>query len=212
MRNLLSRKNELIGGFMMFIGKTIPFVKAFVDELDRALKRKVPDAGLTRIQREWVGFCLVAILVTNSVCWKRFERASLGTRSAKSLSWMFRQTNRFWQVVLQASVSVILAKYGITGGVIVVDDSEKKRAKQTKRIYKAHKVKDKKTGGFINGQSFVLLLLVTQKISIPVGVEFYMPDPQLTAWNKEEKRLKARGVAKKNRPAKPQKNPNYLSF
>jgi hypothetical protein len=209
MRDLLSRKNEMTGDFMMFIGKTIPFVKAFVDELDKALKRKAPDAGLTRIQQEWVGFCLMAILVTNSVCWKRFERASLGTRSAKSLSWMFRQTNHFWQFVLQASVSVILAKYEITGGVVVVDDSEKKRAKQTKRIYKAHKVKDKKTGGFINGQSFVLILLVTQKVTIPVGVEFYMPDPAVTAWNKEENRLKQRGVPKKKRPAKPKKNPNY---
>lgn len=193
----------------MFIGKTLPFVKAFVEELGKALTQKDPDAGLTRIQREWVGFCLVAILVTNSVCWTRFERASLGTRSAKSLSWMFRQTTRFWHVVLQASVSVILSKYGITGGVIVVDDSEKKRAKQTTRIDKAHKVKEKKTGGFINGQNFVLILLVTPKVTIPVGVEFYMPDPAVTAWKKEEKRLKKRGIPIKKRPAKPQKNPSY---
>jgi hypothetical protein len=194
---------------MMFIGKTVPFVRAFVDEVDRALKRKAPEAGLTRIQREWLGFCLVAILVTNSVCWKRFERASLGARSARSLSWMFRHTNHFWQFLLHASVRVILAKYGITGGVIVVDDSEKKRAKQTKRIYKAHKVKEKKSGGFINGQSFVLGLLVTPEVTLPVGVEFYMPDPKLTAWNKEDKRLKKQGVPKKMRPAKPKKNPNY---
>jgi len=194
---------------MMFIGKTLPFVRTFVDELDRGLKRIAPDAGLTRIQKEWVGFCLVGIMVTNSVCWKRFERASLGLRSARSLSWMFRQTNRFWRFLLRASVSVILARYGITGGVIVVDDSEKKRAKQTTRIYKAHKVKDKKSGGFINGQSFVLVLLVTSKVTIPVGVEFYMPDPTLTIWNKEDKRLRKRGVPKKKRPAKPTKNPNY---
>lgn len=194
---------------MMFIGKTLPFVKTFVGELDRALRRKAPEAGLSRIQQEWVGFCLVAILVTNSVCWKQFERASLGTRSAKSLSWMFRQNNRFWQCVLQASVSVILSTYGITGGVVVIDDSEKKRAKQTKRIYNAHKVKDKKSGGFINGQRFVLLLLVTPKVTLPVGVEFYMPDPAVTAWKKDETRLKTRGIPKKNRPTKPEKNPNY---
>jgi hypothetical protein len=199
----------MIGGFAMFIGKTVPFVRTFVDEVDRALKRIEPDAGLTRIQKEWLGFCLVAIMVTNSVCWKWFERASLGERSAKSLSWMFRRTNRFWQFVLRASVSVILARYGITGGVAVVDDSEKRRAKQTTRIYKAHKVKDKKSGGFINGQSFVLLLLVTPKVTIPVGVEFYMPDPQLTAWKKEDKRLRKRGASKKKRPAKPKKNPAY---
>jgi len=193
----------------MFIGKTLPFVRAFVDEVDRALKHHDPDAGLTRIQKEWLGFCVVGILVTNSVCWKRFERASLGAKSARSVSWMFRHTTRFWQFLLHASVSVVLAKYGITEGVLVVDDSEKKRAKQTSRIYKAHKVKEKKTGGFINGQSFVLLLLVTRTISIPVGIEFYMPDPALTAWNVEDKQVKKRGIPKQQRPAKPKKNPHY---
>jgi hypothetical protein len=209
MRGFLSRKKEMTGGFVMFIGKTVPFVRAFVAELEQALKRIEPDAGLTRIQKEWIGFCLVAIIVTNSVCWKCFERASLGRRSARSFSWMFRQTNRFWRFLLQASVSVVLAKYGITEGVLVVDDSEKKRAKQTTRIYKAHKVKEKKSGGFIHGQRVVLLLLVTPKVTIPVGVEFYMPDPTLTAWNAEEKRLKKPGVSKKNRPTKPRKHPNY---
>lgn len=194
---------------MMFIGKTLPFVRTFVDDLDRALQRKNPKAGLTRIQKEWLGFCLVAILVTNSVCWKRFERASLGSRSARSVSWMFRHTTHFWQFLLHASVRVILAKYGITEGVIVVDDSDKKRAKQTTRIYKSHTVKAKKTGGFINGQSFGLLLLVTRTISIPVGIEFSMPDPALTVWNTTENQLKKQGVPKKQRPSKPQKNPDY---
>jgi hypothetical protein len=193
----------------MFIGKTLPFMTAFVDELDRALKRHDPEAGLTRKQKSWLGFCLMAIIVTNSVCWKRFERASVGQRSAASLSWMFRKAKGLWKVVFRASVSVILARYGISEGVLVVDDSEKKRTKQTKRIYKAHKVKAKKSGGFMNGPSFVLLLLVTPRVTLPVGVEFYMPDPAVTAWNKEEKRLRKRGVPKKKRPAKPSKNPNY---
>lgn len=47
----------------MFIGKTLPFVRAYVDEVDRALRRMGPDAGLTRLRREWLGFCLVAIIV-----------------------------------------------------------------------------------------------------------------------------------------------------
>jgi hypothetical protein len=193
----------------MLIGKTLPFVTGFVDEVNRALKRIDPDAGLTRIQKEWFGFCLLAIVVTNSVCWKRFERTSLGQRMAASLSWMFRQTTRCWRVLLQASVSVILARYGITGGVVVVDDSDKPRAKQTTRIYKAHKVKDKKSGGFINGQSVVLVLFVTSRVTIPVGVEFYMPDPALTAWNQADKALRKRGMPKPQRPAKPRKNPTY---
>ncbi len=122
---------------------------------------------------------------------------------------MFRRTKGVWTCLLQASVQVIIARYGITHGVIVVDDSDKRRAKQTKRIYHAHKIKDKKSGGFINGQSIVLILCVTPQVTLPVGIDFYMPDPELTAWNTEEKRLKQQGVAKKLRPEKPKKNPNY---
>jgi hypothetical protein len=209
MKAFLSRKKTWTGGFMMFIGKTLPFVRAYVDEVDHALRRIDPDAGLTSIRKTWLGFCLLAILVTNSVCWKRFERASLGRHSHAGLSWMFRQPQRFWVFLLHASVSVMLAEYGVTEGVVVVDDFEKKRAKQTTRIYKAHKVMDQKTGGFLNGQSVVLVLLVTPKVTIPVGIEFYRPDPAVTAWHKEEKRLKKRGAPKPKRPAKPPKNPTY---
>lgn len=193
----------------MFIGTTLPFVQTFVTEVDTALRRIKPEAGLTRIQGEWLGFCLLAILVTNSVCWKRFERASLGQRTASALSWMFRHTSSCWRFLLQASVSVILLRYGVTEGVVVVDDSDKKRARQTRRIYHAYKMKEKKSGGFINGQSLVLILLVTPTVTIPVGVEFYRPDPALTAWNAEEKRLKKQGVPKKSRPTTPAKDPNY---
>lgn len=71
------------------------------------------------------------------------------------------------------------------------------------------KAKGEKSGGFINGQSVVLVVLVTPKVTIPVGVDFYRPDPAMTAWNKEEKLLKKRGVPKKKRPGKPPKNPAY---
>ena len=46
----------------------------------------------------------------------------------------------------------------------------------------------------------VLLLLVTQTITLPVGFAFYKPDQALTAWRKEDKRLKKSGMAKKDRP------------
>ncbi len=113
----------------MFIGQSLPFVTAYVDELDSALKCIDPDAGMTRLQKSWVGFCLLAIVVTNSICWKRFERASLGRYSHASLSWMFRQNHGLLQFVLRASVCVIVERYGITEGVLVVDDSDKKRIK-----------------------------------------------------------------------------------
>ena len=75
----------------MLIGEPLPFVSAFVDELDVALKSHGEKArGLSTLQRRWLGFCLMAIMVTNSVCWARFERAGLRRYSRGALSWMFR--------------------------------------------------------------------------------------------------------------------------
>jgi hypothetical protein len=62
------------------------------------------------IQRSWLGLCLMGILVTNSVCWARFERASLGRYSLAALSWMFRHAKLAFALLLQKSVQVVLRK------------------------------------------------------------------------------------------------------
>jgi len=104
---------------------------------------------------------------------------------------------------------VVLRHYAITQGSLVVDDSDKKRCKVTTRIFKAHKLQDKTSGGYITGQTLVVLLLVTPKVTLPVGFAFYLPDPPLTAWKKADEQLKKPGVPPKNRPAKPVRNPAY---
>jgi hypothetical protein len=195
----------------MFIDEPAPFINDFVEELDKSLQKIEPTAGLSNLQRKWLAFCLLAILVTNSVCWAKFERASLGNYSLASLSWMFRQAKINWSLILYASVKVILWRYNIKQGVLALDDSEKKRAKRTKRIHRAHKLKDKKTGGYINGQSLVILVLVTPVVTVPVGFGFYQTDPAMTAWYKSEKKLKKQGIAKKDRPPKPEKKEAYPS-
>jgi len=195
----------------MFIDEAAPFINEFIEEVDKALRTIEPTAGLTPIQRKWLAFCLQAILVTNSVCWAKFERASLGHYTVARLSWMFRRAKINWDIILYASVKVILWRYQISQGVLVLDDSDKKRAKRTKRIYRTQKLKDKKTGGYLNGQSLVILVLVTPVVTIPVGFGFYQTDPALTAWYKSEKKLKKQGVTKKNRPSKPDKNEEYPS-
>jgi hypothetical protein len=52
-------------------------------------------------------------------------------------------------------------------------------------------------------------VLGTPKISIPVGVTFYQPAPELSAWYKQEKALTKQGVPKRQRPPKPPANPLY---
>jgi hypothetical protein len=76
----------------MIIDQPLPFIRAFVDTVDEAIRHHHPPQGMAAIQRTWLAFCLTAILVTNSICWARFERASLGSYSLAALSWMFRHS------------------------------------------------------------------------------------------------------------------------
>ena len=46
-------------------------------------------------------------------------------------------------------------------------------------------------------------------LTIPVGFRFYQPDPNITAWRREDKRLRQKGVSKKYRTAKPERDDNY---
>jgi len=63
----------------MVIGKPAPFVSAFVAAVDDARRAYHPRHTMSATQRAWLAFCVTAVLVTNSMCWARFERASLGT-------------------------------------------------------------------------------------------------------------------------------------
>jgi hypothetical protein len=193
----------------MLMNEPAPFIKIFVTDLDAALGKITPTAKLTKLQKLWLGFCLTAILLTNSVCWAKFQRASLGKYKIPALSWMFREATIAWDYLLFVSVLLILEKYKIVEGVLAIDESDRMRSKRTKRIHHVYKQKHKASGGYVNGQTVVLLLLVTESITFPVGFSFYRPDPAQSEWTKEEKRLKAAGVAKKDRPVQPNRNELY---
>src|SRR5919201_932962 len=164
---------------------------------------------MSAIQRTWLAFCVTAVLVTNSICWARFERASLGTSALAALSWLFRHSKMPWDHLLVASVRVIIRQHGITSGTLVIDDTDNPRSKSAKALAYLYKLRDKDSGGYLWGQSLVLLVLVTPKISLPVGFVFYQPAPELSAWYKQAKVLKKQGVPHKQRPPKPAPNAQY---
>jgi hypothetical protein len=76
----------------MILAKPALFVSAFIDAVDDAIRQQHPNYGMSAIQRTWLAFCVTAVLVTNSIYWARFERASLGTYSLAALSWIFRHS------------------------------------------------------------------------------------------------------------------------
>lgn len=118
----------------MISTKKIEFVHGFLEELDQALRVLNPKKGLTFYQKNWLAFCLVGIWVTNSLCWSRFSRYSLGAYTAAASCWMFRRSGIFWEALLLASTNAIIKKYSITGGDLVIDDTDNPRSKSTSRI------------------------------------------------------------------------------
>lgn len=189
--------------------ESLPFIRKFLDLISSELKSINVDLKLTIAQKLWFSFCILGVFVTGTFCWNRFERYSVGHYSTAALSWMLRHSKIPWDWILIASVRVILRKYSIKYGHLVIDDTDKKRSKSTTKIDKTHKIFDKKTNGYIMGQNIVFLLLVTDKITIPVGFKFYAPDPKKIAWHKNDESLRKQKVKKSDRPAPPPEDPAY---
>ena len=118
----------------MVIGKPSPFVSACVDAVDTAIRRHQPHHAMSGTQRTWLAFCLTAVLVTHSICWARFARASLGTYGLAALAWMFRPSKLPWDHLLVASVRVILRHHGITSGSLIVDATDHPRSQSAKAL------------------------------------------------------------------------------
>src|SRR4030095_8807098 len=100
----------------MIMGKPASFVSAFIDAVDDAIRAPQPHHGMSAMLRAWLAFCVPVVVVTNSICWARFARASLGTYSLAALSWMFRHSKIPWDDLLVASVRGSLHHPGITSG------------------------------------------------------------------------------------------------
>lgn len=118
----------------MVLGQPAPLVRTFVAAVDDARRESHPSHTMSATQRAWLACCVTAVLVTNSMCWARFERASLGTSALAALSWMFRHSKRPWDKLLVASVRVILRPHGITSGHLVMDDTDNPRSKSAKAL------------------------------------------------------------------------------
>ncbi len=186
----------------------LPHIREYVSDLNAALGEQ-GHKPLSRIQSEFLMFVLLGMLLTQSLCWARLERASGGRYQDGTLSKMFYHGLKCWDYLLTASALIVMRRFNITSGVLVVDDTDRGRSKNTTRIWGTHKTVLKGTGGFHQAQNIVLLMLITPEITIPVGAQFYRPDPVLREWNKQEKKLIKQGVKKKDRPAKPERQEDY---
>ena len=81
----------------MMFNSTLEFIDEFINELDQAIQELKPSHALSKMQRRWLSFCLKGMLLTNTLCWKEFECASLGEYKQAALSWMFRHSKLPWK-------------------------------------------------------------------------------------------------------------------
>jgi len=186
--------------------RPLSIVTGYLDSLSDSLKQIKPSARLTLKQKAGLGFMIMGMLITQTFNWALFERRGLKKATPGQLHWIFYRAKISWKNLLLASVGNILEHYNITKGTLTFDDTGNKRSKKTTRIPHTHKVKDKATGGYFNGQEIVFMVLVTDTATFPVGFRFYMPDPNLTQWRAKNKILKQQGVARKDRPSQPEPN------
>lgn len=193
----------------MFI-RPLKFVLNYVSELSLSLD-SISSSKLSKSQQTWFVAILMGLITTGSFNWAAFERRSLGAFKQSRLRWVFQYSKIAWSNLLQASICVVLSRYNLQKGVLVLDDSDKPRSRNTSKISGVHKVKDKKTGGWFNGQEFIFLILVTDTLTLPVGFAFYIPDPAMQAWKQTRKAQKAEGIPAKQRDKKPAPNPDYPS-
>jgi len=199
----------ILGRIDMIIQEPAQFINEFIEAINGLIQKKNPGNALSRKQRAFLAFCIMGILITNRICWTTFQKTFIGKVTVGSLSWMFRHSKFPWSYLLGYAVTVIINRYGITNGILCIDDTDKKRSKVTKKIPFVHKLMEKATGGFYFGQSIIFLILITPIATIPISFSFYLPDPEMSQWKKLDDKLRKEGVSKKDRPEEPPKNSNY---
>ena len=176
------------------------FIRLYISSISDSLSVSNPEYRLTKKQKYWLGFCLTGILLSNSINWSAYSRLSLGGYKIGGLSWMFRKSSIAFSLLFQRSIEHLLNVYELTEGHIVFDDTDNERSKNAVKIHGLGKQKDKKSGGYFRGQNIMYMVLVTKKVTIPIGFKFYENDPAWLVWKKEDDRLAHKKVKKQHRP------------
>ena len=140
----------------MFL-QALPFIQLYVESLSNELKQEHKNYGFSAAQILWFATCLMGILFTNTISWNGFSKISIGAYGKAALSKMCFKEKIVWNQLLICSKRMILKKFKVTEGILIIDDKNHARSKKTNKIFGVHKQKDKKTGGYSMGQNIIFL-------------------------------------------------------
>ena len=119
----------------MLLEGPLDFVSNFINDINNQLI-KATEEQLSTSQKLWLGFCVSAIYITNTLCWKKLEKIALNGITQQGLSWMFCKAKVNWNNLLIFSIKNILEKFNLHQGNLVIDDTDIKRSKNTVKIKK----------------------------------------------------------------------------
>lgn len=190
---------------------TLPFaeVRTFLNEIVAVPSAVGKDnASLSKTQVNFVSVCMTAMVLMGAFCFAKIERASAGKFSARAFSWMLHCSKICWEALFEKSILRLVNLFG-QNGFLIIDDTDRLRAKSTSKLFGIQKLRDKKTGGYATGQNIVLLILVTAKMTFPVGFRFYIPDPAWVAWRKVDLELRKQKIPGRLRPKKPARSAEH---
>lgn len=188
------------------IGVVLP-IQNYVFSLNQKLF-ELNQIKLSQAQLRFITYCLSSMMICGHLMFSSIVLQSLGLFSVAALSQMFRNSKIPFDSLKIAAITLLFEIYKPTKVFIGIDDTDRQRCKIVKVLGFVHKTVCKVTGGYMLAQNLVFVVLVTDRFTIPIAFAFYLPDPQIKAWEKEVKKLKEKGVASNLRPIKPERNIN----
>jgi hypothetical protein len=163
------------------------------------------DSGhsLSKLQSVFISLTITAMVLQGQLCWAVIERVTLGNVCAQALSWMMHHSRIPWSNLMKSAIGMIFELYKVAKVTLVIDDTDRPRSKVIRVLYAVFKTLDKKTGGYINAQNIVFIVVVSKICTFPIGFAFFRPDPKYTKWKANDKQLRKKKVPKKLRPTCP---------
>jgi hypothetical protein len=131
----------------------------------------------------------------------------MGTSALAAWAWLFRPRRMPWDDRLGARVRVLLRRYGLPWGRLVLADGDNKRSKSAITLAHLYQLRAQDRGGYVWGHSLVLRLVVTPDLTLPGGFTCHQPAPELSAWETQEKALTKQEVPATQRPPQPPPKP-----
>ena len=163
--------------------KPLSSVTKFIEEATDGSYRKVSER-----HKLHVSFWLTAILITGAFKVKAIARFTLNQLTANSIFALLKRGSVPLMALFWGAIKLVIKKYGLVNVVIVIDDSNRTRSKNCRKLPGVSKTKCKETGGWVMAQNYIFICLVTDRITIPIWFGAYKPSEIVKKIKEDDKK------------------------